>query len=151
MCRSHKNNTPRVLHRLWDPVFSTDLGTPCFHDRPRRPGTLHPGPALSSKPSVNASRSDIGTVPLFLACVASVSNRVIARKLEWEQKKRWKRDWEGRRGSFFPLPLPRHSFFLLSTNSRGNACYEGYSFFLVPPPRHAPGTILPNARPTRYI
>ena len=32
---------------------------------------------------------------------------------------------------FFPLPLPRHSFLLLSsqlfsTNSRGNACYAGY-------------------------
>ena len=41
-----------------------------------------------------------------------------------------------RRGSFFPLPLPlplpRHSFFFalvptFSTNSRGNACYAGYS------------------------
>ena len=55
-----------------------------------------------------------------LACVASVSNRLIARKLEREQKKK-----------FVPLPLPRHSFFLLSsqlfsTNSRGNACYAGY-------------------------
>ena len=33
--------------------------------------------------------------------------------------------------SFFPLPLPRHSFYLLSshlfsTNSRGNASYAGY-------------------------
>ena len=34
--------------------------------------------------------------PPYLACVASVSNRVIARKLERKQKK---------------LPLPRHSFF----------------------------------------
>ena len=38
---------------------------------------------------------------LMLACVASVSNRVIARKSERKQKKR----------SFFPLPLPRHIFF----------------------------------------
>ena len=38
---------------------------------------------------------------LMLACVASVSNRVIARKSERKQKK----------GSFFPLPLPRHIFF----------------------------------------
>ena len=37
----------------------------------------------------------------FLACVASVSNRVIARKLEREQKKkkRWKGEGEGRRGN----------------------------------------------------
>ena len=65
-----------------------------------------------------------------LACLGSVSNRVIARKLERKRKiKRCKREGEGRRGSFFPLPLPRHSFFLLSfsTNSRGNACYAGYS------------------------
>ena len=65
-----------------------------------------------------------------LACLAGVSNRVIARKLERKRKiKRCKREGEGRRGSFFPLPLPRHSFFLLSfsTNSRGNACYAGYS------------------------
>ena len=46
-----------------------------------------------------------------LACLASVSNRVIARKLERKRKiKKCKREWEGRRGSFFPLPLPRHSF-----------------------------------------
>ena len=52
-------------------------------------------------------------IPLPVACVASVSNRVIARKLEREQ----------------PLPLPHHSFFFVptfSTNSRGNACYAGY-------------------------
>ena len=47
-----------------------------------------------------------------LTCLASVSNRVIARKLERKRKiKRCKREGEGRRGSFFPLPLPRHSFF----------------------------------------
>ena len=60
---------------------------------------------------------------LRLACVASVSNRVTARKLEREQKGE---------GSFIPLPLPRPFFFFLlssqqfSTNSRGNACYAGY-------------------------
>ena len=43
----------------------------------------------------------------FLACVASVSNRVIARKLERKQKKRLK-------GSFVPLPLPRHYFFFFA-------------------------------------
>ena len=37
---------------------------------------------------------------------------VIARKLERKRKiKRCKREGEGRRGSFFPLPLPRHSLF----------------------------------------
>ena len=55
--------------------------------------------------------------PPYLACAASVSNRVIARKLERKQKK---------------LPLPRHSFFLLLSQlskrtSRGNACYAGYT------------------------
>ena len=48
-----------------------------------------------------------------LACLASVSNRVIARKLERKRKiKRCKREGEGRRGSFFPLP--RHSFFFFA-------------------------------------
>ena len=42
-------------------------------------------------------------VLILIACVASVSNRVIARKLERKQKK--------------PLPLPRHSFFLSSCPS----------------------------------
>ena len=37
-----------------------------------------------------------------LACVASVSNRVTARKLEREQKKRWKGEGEGRRGNACP-------------------------------------------------
>ena len=50
----------------------------------------------------------------LLACAASVSNRVIARKLEREQKK-WNREGEGKRRNFSPLPLPRHSFFLLSS------------------------------------
>ena len=36
-----------------------------------------------------------------LACVASVSNQVIAQKLEWEQKK-WKGEGEGRRGNACP-------------------------------------------------
>ena len=45
--------------------------------------------------------------PREVACVASVSNRVIARKLEQKQ-------------NFVPLPLPRHSvfFLLLSQLSR---------------------------------
>ena len=56
--------------------------------------------------------------PREVACVASVSNWVIARKLERKQ-------------NFVPLPLPRHSvfFLLLSQLSRrtswGNACYAG--------------------------
>ena len=56
-------------------------------------------------------------VRFCVACVASVSNRVIARKLEREQKKV---EGEGRRGnlvSFVPLPLPRHSFFCSRPNS----------------------------------
>ena len=72
-----------------------------------------------------------------VACVGSVSNRVIARKLERSKKKKGERG-RGRREeeeevSFFPLPLPRHSFFFsalvptFSTESRGNACYAGYS------------------------
>ena len=45
----------------------------------------------------------------LVACLASVSNRVMARKLEREQKtKRWKGEGEGRRGT---LPLPCPSFF----------------------------------------
>ena len=47
-----------------------------------------------------------------LACVASVSNRVIARTLERKQKK-VEGGGEKREGSFVPLPLPRHSFFFL--------------------------------------
>ena len=69
-----------------------------------------------------------------VACVASVSNRVIARKVraEAKKKKRWKREGEGRRrGSFFPSPSPVIPFLFalvptFSTNSRGNACYAGY-------------------------
>ena len=62
---------------------------------------------------------------MFLACVASVSNRVIARKLEREQKNK-------QANKLNPLPLPRHSLFLtalvptFSTNSRGNAWYASY-------------------------
>ena len=57
---------------------------------------------------------------LPLACVASVSNRVTTGKLEQEQKKK----------KVTPSPSPVLSFFLLSfqlSNSRGNACYAGYS------------------------
>ena len=69
--------------------------------------------------------------PIEVACVASVSNRVITRKLERKQKKGWRGRGKGE-DSFFPLPLPRHSiFFLLLSQlsrrtSRGNACYAGY-------------------------
>ena len=67
-----------------------------------------------------------------LACVASVSNRVIARTLERKQKK-VEGGGEKREGSFVPLPLPRHSFFFFAPvlsqlsirTSRGNACYAG--------------------------
>ena len=46
----------------------------------------------------------------MVACVASVSNRVIARKLERKQKKkRWKREGEGSQSSINPF------FFLLSS------------------------------------
>ena len=62
-----------------------------------------------------------------LACVASVSNRVIARKLEREQNKKVEGEGEG---SHCPPPPPSFLFFVLvptfSTNSRGNACYAGY-------------------------
>ena len=70
----------------------------------------------------------------LLACVASVSNRVIARKLERKQKK----DWRGRgRGEeeevpSFPSASPVIHFFFLPLSqfsrrtSRGNACYAGY-------------------------
>ena len=57
-----------------------------------------------------------------LACLGSVSNRVIARKLERKRKiKRCKREGEGRKDSFFPLPLPRHSFFFCSRSRRTRA------------------------------
>ena len=38
-------------------------------------------------------------------------------KVRAEAKKRLKGKGEGRRGSFFPLPLPRHSFFFCSCPS----------------------------------
>ena len=58
----------------------------------------------------------------LLACLGSVSNRVIARKLERKRKiKRCKREGEGRKGSFFPLPIPRHSFFFCSRSRRTRA------------------------------
>ena len=60
----------------------------------------------------------------LLACVASVSNRVTARKLEREQKKK--------KVEFLHSPPPPPSFLLFfalvptfSTNSRGSACYAG--------------------------
>ena len=59
-----------------------------------------------------------GTVFDFVACIASVSNRVIARKLEREQNK----------GG---VPRPSFVFALVptfSTKSLGNACDVGYHF-----------------------
>ena len=50
----------------------------------------------------------------LLACVASVSNQVIARKLERKQKKRLKGEGEGRRGS--PPPPPSFIFFCSRSN-----------------------------------
>ena len=45
----------------------------------------------------------------LLACVASVFNRVIGRKLEWKQKK-WKIEGEGEgEGGVYYSPLPLHS------------------------------------------
>ena len=55
-----------------------------------------------------------------IACVASVSNRVIARKLDRKQKKRLKGEGRGEEeggGSFISLPLRRHSFFFCSCPS----------------------------------
>ena len=53
-----------------------------------------------------------------LACVASVSNRVI-RESYWErkQKKGWRGMGRGEEETFVPLPLPRHSFFFCSCPS----------------------------------
>ena len=58
------------------------------------------------------SRTSITRARITLACVASVSNRVIARKLEREQKKGF---------SFCFLLLSQ----LSGRTSRGNACYAG--------------------------
>ena len=73
----------------------------------------------------NVSNRINGT--LFVAYVASVSSRVIARKLEREQKKK---EGGGGRVPSLPSPSPFIPFFALvpvfSTNSRGTACYAGY-------------------------
>ena len=69
---------------------------------------------------------------LHLACVASVSNRVIARKLERKQKKKSVSNRViARKLERTPFPVI-HFFFLLSSQfsrrtSRGNACYAGYA------------------------
>ena len=55
-----------------------------------------------------------------LACVASVSSRVIARKLEREQKKKWK--GEGRRGN--ACPQTPSFLFLLSSQFSGRTRAE---------------------------
>ena len=64
----------------------------------------------------------IHSFSFYVACVASVSNRVIARKLEREQKK-----------VRSPPPPPPPLFILFFAlvqlsrrTSRGNACYAGY-------------------------
>ena len=91
--------------KFWPPFYFATV----MLDRVLR-GTGKTGQQTSKLPKIEFSDAS------RLACVASVSNRVIARKLERKQKK---------------LPLPRHSFFLLLSQlskrtSRGNACYAGY-------------------------
>ena len=73
-----------------------------------------------------------------VACVASVSNRVIARKLEVEG------GGGGGGGAFLPRPLPRHPFFFFSRPSfsrrtRAETLATQASWFLLspPPPRHS--------------
>ena len=68
-----------------------------------------------------------------VACVASVSIRVIARKLEREQKKKKMEGGRGRekRKPSVPSPSPFIPFFFVLvpvflTNSSGTACYAGY-------------------------
>ena len=76
-----------------------------------------------------------------IACVASVSNRrSYCAKVRAGAKKRWKGEEEGRRGnSLLHSPPPPPSFLFLalvpatfSTNSRGNACYPGYTHSSAP-------------------
>ena len=68
-----------------------------------------------------------------LACVASVSNRVIARTLERKQKKVEGGGGGEKRFLRSPPPPPSFIFFapvlsqLSRRTSRGNACYAGYS------------------------
>ena len=50
----------------------------------------------------NMSRYFVTVFFFSIACVASVSNQVTERKLEREQKKRWKGEGEGRRGNACP-------------------------------------------------
>ena len=76
----------------------------------------------------------ITLVTFSVACVASVSNRVIARKLERKQKKKVEGGGGGeKRFLLSPPPPPPSLFFLLlpqlsRRTSRGNACYAGYIF-----------------------
>ena len=77
-----------------------------------------------------------------IACVASVSSRrSYCAKVRAGAKKnggKGRRRGEEETVYFIPLPLPRHSFFLalvpatFSTNSRGNACYPGYTHSSAP-------------------
>ena len=75
-----------------------------------------------------------GSIFGSVACIASVSNWVIAQKLEQEQKDKMEgeRGWEKTKCCFLLSPPPTLSFLffaLVSTfspNLRGNACYAGY-------------------------
>ena len=96
---------------------------------------LQTGAVSLQKPTIIWLFQDLGKLPsqlakhrfnhkaaVILACVASVSNRVIARTLEQEPTKKGVPS--------APPPSFLFSFALVptfSTNSRGNACYAGYS------------------------
>ena len=80
---------------------------------------VHTNPAYEIMCLIEVCTDSSGYTSYPIACVASVSNRVTARKLERKRKtKRWKREGKERIGSFFPLPLPRHSFFFLLSSRR---------------------------------
>ena len=58
--------------------------------------------ASISRPILEIEANAVAYIQKSLACVASVSNRVIARKLRAEAKKRLKGEGEGRRGNACP-------------------------------------------------
>ena len=81
---------------------------------------IRPAATWATRTSRVRSPSFVKNVVRPLACVASVSNRVITRKLERKQK-------NGR----YPPPPPSFIFCLLLSQlsrrtSQGNACYAGY-------------------------